>query len=236
MLETVDLSYYKILPQQFGSIPKMLVSEITNDIEFYSCTDAYNSSIDYATSKVYEILDIPHEKVYWGTDLKFYEDRFVSITKFNLNKQWVYFNDDEIFKTVKNKKDLEFSLFLTSILGGSVFKDDVAGFVENNIFVKAFHFSTMFEIELALHNSSNPKAAQSFIGPIKTLEELLDEEDKVTIEGMMDYLEKFISIKKSDWFDILQFPVNSKFEKCKFWTIKKFSHAQKLTREYLKNK
>ena len=31
-MEFIDLSYYKILPQQSGTNPKMLVSEITNEI------------------------------------------------------------------------------------------------------------------------------------------------------------------------------------------------------------
>jgi hypothetical protein len=38
-------------------------------------------------------------------------------------------------------------------------------------------------------------------------------------------------IKKSDWFDILQFPKNEKFEKAKFWSIKKIIDAQKVIKK-----
>jgi hypothetical protein len=52
VMEFIDLSYYKILPQQSGITPKILVSEITNEIEFIVCTDTYNTTIDFVVSKI----------------------------------------------------------------------------------------------------------------------------------------------------------------------------------------
>ena len=232
MIDYVDLSYYKLLPQHFGSSPKMLVSEITNDIELYACTDSYNATIEYATSKIYQILDIPHEPVFWGTDLRFYENSFVTVTKFDLNKNWVYYADTDVLENVKNPNDLDFGFLLSALFNGNIMKEDPAGYVINNTFVKAFHFNAMFEIELAMFVSGQNKAASLLCKKYESLFDVIDEEDKDVVERLEDHIKRFVAIKKSDWFHILKFPPNAKFEKCKYWSIKKITEAQRLLRKH----
>jgi hypothetical protein len=185
MLQVVDLSYYKILPQQFGSMPKMLVSEITNEIEFYACTDLNNASINYAVSKVLEAMEIPHEPVFWGSDLIFNENKFVSITKFNLNQNWVNHNDKEILSTIKNENDLNFSYLLSALFSCQCYKEDALGHInDDNIFIKSFYYNMMFEVELALFASKNARTDDIF-GKIESIEEVInDEEDEIIIQKL----------------------------------------------------
>ena len=89
----------------------------------------------------------------------------------------------------------------------------------------------MFEVELALFSSKSARTDDIF-GKIESIEEVLnDEEDEIIIEKLESHLKRFIFIKKSDWFDILQFPKNEKFEKAKFWSIKKIIDAQKVIKK-----
>lgn len=233
MLNLVDLSCYRILPQQYSTLPKILVSEITNEIEFYACTDTQSSVINYTSAKILEAVGVAHEPVFWGTDLKFYEDKFVSVTKFNLDQNWVYYADKEILDDLKNPNDLNFIFLMSGLMGGNILNDDAVGYVDNdNVLIKSFYYNMMFEIELAMYISNNDKAASIFDN-VESIHDVISdtEKDWIIIEQLEDYLKKFISIKKSDWFDLLQFPQNSKFEKGKFWSIKKIMHAQKIIRK-----
>jgi hypothetical protein len=232
VMEFIDLSYYKILPQQTGITPKILVSEITNEIEFIACTDTYNTTIDFVVSKIMEHSGINCEPVYWGSDLRFYEQNYVTLTKFDLSNQWVYFGDNEILDNLKNKPEIDFSFMISAILGGNMWAEDLMGFVdENDNLKKSFHYNMMFEVELAMYCSGHAKAASIFEKTIVELDEIFDSEDEEIYENMRPYVEKFLSIKKSDWFNILKFPQNSKYEKCKFWAIKKILDVQKILRK-----
>ena len=232
MLNVIDLSYYKPLPQMMGTLPKMLVSEITNEIEYYACVDTTSATINYMCAKILELMDIPHEPVYWGTDLRFMEQKFVTVTKFNLNQNWIYFNEKEVIASLKNSNDVNFNYLLAALFGSSIYNDDVLGYVnDDNCLVKSFHFNMVSEIELALYLNNNSKLAEIFHTP-ETMEELLDDDrDREIVKELEDHIKKFISIKKSDLFEALKFPKNEKFEKCKFWSVKKIMDAQKLVRK-----
>ncbi len=224
MSELIDLSYYKILPQQFGAQPKILINEITNDIEYYCCTSPAQAVIEYAFSKICEICDIYHEKVSWGCDLKFVENRHVTVTPFNLNKEWIYCNDKDKFNSLDNKEQIEFVLLLTSMFGGSLWNDDVIGYNENNTFKKAFHYNSMFEIELAMFNSKGPGLELLFGN---NLTNLLNEYSSDELQIMKKYIDNFNRIKKHEWLDIFDFPESAKFDKSKFWLLKKIGNIQK---------
>jgi len=232
VMEFIDLSYYKILPQQSGITPKILVSEITNEIEFIACTDTYNTTIDFVVSKIMEHSGINTEPVYWGSDLRFYEQNYVTLTKFNLSNNWVYFGDNEILDNLKNKSEIDFSFMLSSILGGNMWSEDLIGFVdEDNNLKKSFHYNMMFEVELAMYAAGHTRAAAVFEKITSDFDEIFEDDDEETFESMRPYVEKFLEVKKSDWFNILKFPQNSKFEKCKFWAIKKITEAQKILKK-----
>ncbi len=231
-MEIVDLSYYKILPQQIGSNPKILVSEITNEIEYLVCTDTYTTTIDYVGSKIMEVSGINHEPVMWGSDLKFCESNYVTLTKFDLTKEWIYFGDEDKLNELKNNIEIDYVFLMTNLLGGGLWSEDLAGFSDNNYFKKAFHFNMMFEVELAMYASGHTRASAMLEKIGSNLDEIFDPEDKEIYQDMWPIVEKFLSVNKSDWFDILQFPKNSKYEKCKFWAIKKITDAQKILRKY----
>ena len=232
-MEFIDLSYSKILPQQSGTNPKMLVSEITNEIEYLACTDTYTTTIDYVVSKIMEVSEINTEPVLWGSDLRFYEQNYVTLTKFDLSKDWVYYGDTEKLDEFKNKTEIDYIFLMSSILGGGLWPDDLAGFADdNNNFKKSFHFNMMFEVELAMYASGNAKAAAIFDKSQTEIDDFFDMEDKEIYQDMYPIVEKFLSLKKSDWFDILQFPKNSRYEKCKFWAIKKIIDTQKILKKY----
>lgn len=224
MSELIDLSYYKVLPQQFGAQPKILINEITNDIEYYCCTSPAQAVIEYAFSKICEVCDIFHEKAYWGLDLKFVEDRCVTVTPFDLNREWIYGNDKDKFSSLNNKEQLEFVLLMTSMFGGSLWNDDVIGYIENNTFKKAFHYNSMFEIELAMFNSKGP-ALELFFST--NLRNVLNEYDYEELLAMKKHIDKFNNVKKHEWLDIFDFPENAKFDKSKFWLLKKIGNIQK---------
>jgi len=232
-MELIDLSYYKILPQLLASNPKALVSEVTNEIEYLACTDTYNTSIDYTNSKIMEVCGIRHEPVYWGTDLKFYENNYVTLTKFDLSKEWIYFGDSDKLDSFKNKAEIDFCFMIAPILGAGMWAEDLIGFADNNIFVKSFHSNMMFEIELAMYVSGLKKATAIFD---RTLfgDESLQAIDKNVLEEVKPFADRFLNTKKSDWYDILKFPQNSKYEKCKYWAIRKISNCQKIIKSYYK--
>jgi len=230
-MEIIDLSYYRILPQQSGATPKILLSEITNEIEFFACTGAYATTIDFVVSKILELSGINTEPVMWGSDLKFYENNFVTLTKFDTNKEWLYYSDTDKLDKLKNKIEIDFSFLMASLLGGQMWEEDLVGFVDDkNNLRKSFHYNMMFEIELAMYNSGNSKAAAVF-DRLNNENDFFDEEPSL-YEDMKPLVDNFLAIKKSDWFNILKFPPNSKYEKCKFWSIKKINDAQKTLRKY----
>lgn len=224
MSELIDLSYYKMLPQQFGTQPKILINEVTNDIEFYCCTNPANALIEYSFFKVCEICDIPHEKVYWGADLYHYANKIVTLTPFNLNKEWLYLSNVDAISNLQNKYDLEFVCLLTNLFGATLWNDDVVGYIENNNFKKAFHFNTMFEVELALYLSKGPCLDLFFLNDSSNI---LNEYSFEELNNMKIYIDKFLSIKKHEWLNILDFPESAGFDKAKFWFLKKFGNAQK---------
>jgi len=232
-MDFIDLTYYKILPQQSGSVPKILVSEITNEIEFLACTDTFSTTIDYSVSKIMDQCGINSEPVVWGSDLRFYEDNFVTLTKFDLSKEWVYFGDSEKIESLKNNVEIDFIFLMTSLLGGTMWSEDLVGFVDdNNNLKKSFHYNSMFEVELAMYSSGLNKAASIFDKNDFDFDEMFDDEYKDVYEDLKPLVNNFLSIKKSDWFDILKFPQNSKYEKSKYWIIKKISDAQKILKKH----
>lgn len=231
-MEFIDLSYYKILPQQTGVNPKILVSEVTNEIEYLACTDTYTTTIDYVSSKIMEASGVSHTPVQWGTDLKFYESNYVTLTKFDLNKEWIYYGDSEKLDSYKNQSEIEFMFLLNSILGGGMWSEDVAGFADKNFFIKSFHYNTMFEVELAMYASGHTRASSVLDKTLFDHDDLFENEDDEVFDLIKPHVDKFLSVKKSDWFDILKFPSNSKFEKCKFWAIKKITNCQKIIKNH----
>lgn len=224
MSEIIDLSYYRTLPQQFGAQPKFLVNEITNEIEYYCCTSPANAIIEYAFYKICEVCNIKHEKVYWGTDLKFAEDKFVTVTPFSLSKECIYLNEDEKIKNLNNKNELEFVVFLTTMLGATLWSDDIVGYVENNNFIKAFHYNGLFEIELALFVSKG-FGTQLFFE--HNLKKIISEQTNPSLQEFESYINNFINVKKHEWLDIFDFPENASFDKSKFWLLKKIGNVQR---------
>jgi hypothetical protein len=149
-----------------------------------------------------------------------------------LSKNWIKYGDTEKILEVKNKDQFDFSFVISSLLGGSCFAEDYCGYIDNNKFIKSFNYLDMFEIELAMYISGNDKRMPSFDRTIDTIFE--DEEDPEVMESIKKYVDNILKIKKSDWFDILDFPTGPHYDKSKFWIIKKFQNLQKVLRAYYK--
>lgn len=228
MEELLDLSYYKVLPAQQFSTPRYLINEITNEIEYIANPEFYDGLIDYCYSKICETLDLFHEPVKWATDLRGYKDTFVTVSQFDLNKEWCLFGDDELFKSIHNKLELECNILFIELLGGNTYNDEPAGFIEDNKFKKSFNSNCMFEFDLALYLAGDER--QDLFK--RDYEEYLLELDKEMMRDLNPYIEKFISLKRSDWDNIFEMPSTPKYNKGKVWIIDKIMDAKQALIEH----
>lgn len=229
-MDYIDLSYYKELPLQFSSQPKVLINEITNEIEYLACVDSYSSSIDYASSQLFHLCGIKCQPVMWAEGFEDL-DNFLTVSEFNLSKNWVKYADDDKILNVKNKSEFDFCFITSSLLGGSCFSEDYCGYIDNNKFIKSFNYLDMFEIELAMYMSGNTKRMPEFE---RSIVDIFEDDSQETMESIKPFVDNLMKIKKSQWFEILNFPPSPHFEKSKFWVIKKFQNLQKVFKEYYK--
>ena len=86
----------------------------------------------------------------------------------------------------------------------------------------------MFEFDLALYLAGDER--QDLFK--RDYEEYLLELDKEMMRDLNPYIEKFISLKRSDWDNIFEMPNTPKYNKGKVWIIDKIMDAKQALIEH----
>lgn len=219
-MELYDLSYHKALPAKIFTYPRYLVSEITNEIEFTAAYGLYDSVFEFTYSKICEVLELHHIESIWASGVE--DAEYCVINKFNLDMEFVKFNELDKLQDLDNVDEVDFHVFLIEMLGGSLLAEEYAGVIQDNKFYKSFSASSFFELELSMH-MSGIKAESVLNRDLGVDEEIT----KDMVENIVPLIKKFIGIKRHTWDNILEFPDTPRYEKAKFWIMKRLQLVKK---------
>ena len=226
----LDLSYHYSLPQNHFACPKYLVSEISREIEYAASTEFYDSLFDYTYSKICNVLDLKYRPVEWASDLNG-SNKFITVTKFNINDEFVTFNDEKL-KNIDNFLELQLHLLLIDIFGGNFYEDEICGIISDNIFYKMFNSSTFFEFEASMWMSDQKQEISKTFFKSDILSTLYDLDKDILLE-MQLFIDKFLSITVKEWHEILDYPDTPRHHKLKVWIVEKLTYSQNEIKKFL---